>query len=100
MKYLRYGGEALLVSGDAADATLAYCSALAQAGLTDVVHLPIVDADGCSATASLVLGPAIPLLAIDAPDDVLEPDDAAYVREVGERTSTAQQSVCDPRTAR
>ena len=93
MHYLTYSGVPLLTSDAAADATLAYCSALAQGRITDVVRVPSIDANGMPTRVAMVLGPAIPVLAVPAPDDELEPDDAVFVRDLEMRTAAVQQGL-------
>jgi hypothetical protein len=73
--------------------TLAYCGALAQSRITDVVRVPSIDAGGVAMLVAMVLGPAIPVLAIPAPDDVLEPDDDDFVRDLQMRTAAAQHGL-------
>lgn len=93
VQYLTYSGVPLLTSDAAADATLAYCSALAQSRLADVVRVPSIDSDGVPIRVGMVLGPAIPVLAVPAPDDVLESDDDVFVRDLEMRTAAVQQGL-------
>ncbi|PYY46219.1 hypothetical protein [Curtobacterium sp. MCBD17_023] len=93
MQYLTYAGVPLLTSDAAADATLAYCSALAQSRVTDVVRVPSVDANGIPIRVAMVLGPVIPVLAVPAPEDVLESDDAVFVHDLEMRTAAVQQGL-------
>jgi hypothetical protein len=93
MQYLTYAGVPLLTSDAAADVTLAYCSALAHSRITDVVHLPSIDATGVPMRVAMVLGAGIPVLALPAPDDVLEPDDHDFVHDLQMRTAAVQQGL-------
>jgi hypothetical protein len=93
MQYLTYSGVPLLTSDAAADATLAYCSALAQSRISDVVRVPSIDMNGISIRVAMVLGPAIPLLAVPAPDDALESDDEVFVHDLEMRTTAVQQGL-------
>lgn len=86
MNYLVYGLSSILTSSEAATAVLHYAAALAQSSLTDVVTVPTVDLTGQTTTVSLVLGPGIPILAEEAPDDALEQADTAFVNEIAART--------------
>jgi len=86
MKYLVYGLTSILTSDAATIAVLHYAAALRQSSLTDVVTMPAVDLTGAVTAVSLVLGPGIPVLAEDAADDLLEPTDGDFVREITSRT--------------
>jgi hypothetical protein len=85
MKNLGYGAATILIGDAAGSAILRYASALVQAGAGDVIDVPTCNDDGSVAIASLVLGPGIPVLTTNAPDDILEPDDWNFVAEIGAR---------------
>lgn len=82
MKHIVYGRSSVLVSDDVADALLHYTAVLAQARASDVVAVPAIDLDGYPTTTHIVLGPGIPVLAEDAPDDELEAPNPAFVAEL------------------
>jgi hypothetical protein len=92
MKNIRYGAELVLVSDAVAYTTIDYAVALAQSGLADRVTMPTFDDVGCDAFVTIVLAPALPLLAQEAPEDALA-DSATwslvadtYVRDISSRT--------------
>jgi len=87
MKYLGYGAATILVSDAAASAVLHYAAILMQIGGGDVVDVPTTDDHGAFAHASVVLGPGIPVMATNAPDDVLEGEDRDFVDEITGRVA-------------
>ena len=91
MKNLGYGSAMILVSDAAASAVLHYAAILAQTGGGDVVEVPTTDDDGLLAHASVVLGPGIPVMAMNAPDDALEDDDRDFVAEITGRVGLAMR---------
>jgi hypothetical protein len=93
MQYVIYGGTRVLASDAAAAATLSYCAALSQSGLSDVVAVPTPDEFGCGSTVSILLGPGLPLMAVTAPDDILETDDHDFVQDLNIRTAAAVQGI-------
>lgn len=98
MKYVNYAGASRIITGDAiAAAVIRYAAALSQGRLADVVAIPTSDFDGTSTTVDVLLAPGIALAVEPAPDDLLEPVDAAFLVEIGSRTSAAL--AFDPRTA-
>ncbi|ROP58681.1 hypothetical protein [Curtobacterium sp. PhB115] len=82
MKNLKYGTFAILISDAAANAVLHYAAILAQAGDSDVVDIPTCDTAGCRTWANVVLGPGVPLMAVAAPDDAMEQEDADFVEQL------------------
>jgi hypothetical protein len=89
MKNLAYGSWTILVSDDVAEAVLRYSAMLGQMRSSDVVDVPVVDETGFAATASVILGVGIPVLATQAPDDVLEQTYPAFGEELAARTESA-----------
>lgn len=89
MKNLGYGSATIQVSDAVASVVLHYAAILAQTGGGDVVDVPTADDDGAGAYASVVLGPGIPVMATNAPDDVLEDDDRDFVAEIMGRVAVA-----------
>ncbi|WP_066515083.1 hypothetical protein [Curtobacterium ammoniigenes] len=86
MKFVTYAGVDLLAGDLAADAVMKYALALALRRLSDVVRLPIIDFDGSTTIAAVLLGPSIPLLSREAPADELEPDIDPLVADIESRT--------------
>ncbi|MCS5511370.1 hypothetical protein NY537_01275 [Curtobacterium flaccumfaciens pv. betae] len=91
MKNLGYGSATILVSDAAVSVVLHYAAILAQTGEGDVVDVPNTDDDGLGVTASIVLGPGIPAMATNAPDDMLEHDDQDFVDEITGRVAVAMR---------
>lgn len=89
MKNLAYGSWTVLVSDDVADAVLHYSAVLGQIRSSDVVDVPIVDDNGCAATAGVVLGTGIPVMATQAADDVLEEAHPGFIAEITARLASA-----------
>ncbi|PZE94079.1 hypothetical protein DEI95_05395 [Curtobacterium sp. MCBD17_008] len=89
MKYVLYGFWSVMTGDAAAVVLLEYAAALNQAGLTDVVAAPAFDVSGTPVTAQMLLAPAVPLMVMPAPEDLLEPDDRTFVRDLRARTRAA-----------
>jgi hypothetical protein len=89
MKNLAYGSWTVLVSDDVADAVLHYSAVLGQVRSSDVVDVPTVDDNGCAATAGVVLGTGIPVMATQAADDVLEEAHPSFIAEITTRLASA-----------
>lgn len=85
MKHIVYGLSSVIASDDVADALLHYAAVLAQSRASDVVAVPTVDFSGHVTETRVVLGPGIPVLAEDAPDDELEEPNDAFVAELRAR---------------
>ncbi|ROP58595.1 hypothetical protein [Curtobacterium sp. PhB115] len=87
MKYVNYAGTVrVLTSDEIADAVIRYAAALHQSRLSDVVSVPTADVFGTASVVDLLLAPSIAVALEPAPDDELEPEDAAFLREIGRRT--------------
>lgn len=69
MRTLVYGHTPLLVCDAVAHTTIDYAVALAQSGLADRVNIPTFDRFGIAETVTIVLAPALYLLALAAEDD-------------------------------
>lgn len=91
MKNLSHGFSTLLISDAAADAVLDYWLVLLARGTGDVVAGPTCDLSGVPCDARLLLAPGIGLLVEDAPNDVLEPSDEAFVKDLELRSVAVQQ---------
>jgi hypothetical protein len=89
MKNLGYGSATILVSDATASTVLHYAAILAQTGGGDVVDVPTTDDAGLMAHASVVLGPGIPVMATNAPDDLLEDDNRDFVADITGRVGVA-----------
>lgn len=87
MKSLIYGASSILVGDDVASAVLHYATVLAQARESDVVDIPTVDDVGIAAHASVVLGPGVAVMAVDAPEDALETEAPDFVEQLAGRVN-------------
>lgn len=87
MKHLIYGTSSILVGDDVASAVLHYATILAQAGESDVVDIPTVAASGGAAHASVVLGPGVPVMAVDAAGEDTDDAAAAFVADLAGRVN-------------
>jgi hypothetical protein len=76
MKTIHYAGGEVLTSDEVADAVVDYAAALAKAGSSAELTIPVVLADGTTSEASMLLGPASQLVAQPAvnPDGELDDD--------------------------
>ncbi|WFR68346.1 hypothetical protein P9139_09125 [Curtobacterium flaccumfaciens] len=82
MKYIHYDGT-LILTGDAiADAVADYAAVLGANGRTDTVAIPAVADDGSVTRTTVLVGPASELTVSTAPDDELEPEDHAFIRNL------------------
>jgi len=86
MRTISYGGESFTTSDAAAEALLDFAAAAAQSESADVVHVPAVAPNGELIIADLVIGPASELLVVPADVAFAEPDTAAAVQVLREKT--------------
>ncbi|WP_146238535.1 hypothetical protein [Curtobacterium sp. MCPF17_003] len=86
MKYIVYGLSSVITSDDVAHALIHYAAVLAQASASDVVEVPTADLNGASTRTSVLLGPGVPILVEDAPDDELEQPQPDFVADMTART--------------
>ena len=87
MKTIHYAGGEVLTSDTLADAIVDYASALARAGSSAELTIPVVLPDGSVSEASLLLGPASQLIAQPTLDPDGEVENAELVTEVERRTA-------------
>ncbi|WP_186377042.1 hypothetical protein [Curtobacterium pusillum] len=89
MKYIHYDGS-LILTGDAiADAVVDYAAVLGANERTDTVAIPAVADDGSVTRTTVLIGPASELTVSTAPDDELEPEDIAFVRNLRDAAARA-----------
>ena len=93
MRELCVSAGSLLVGDAVAHAVVRYQAVLARAYRTDVVEIPMVDIDGTTAIAELVLGPGITVLTKPAPDDELEPSGDGFIVDVEARIAVLQAAM-------
>jgi len=84
---LIYAGAELLTGDDIAIGVLRYCGALAGSVVAEVVEIPVRVADGSLARATLLVGPASQIVAIDVNSEFEEVIDLAVMRRLQERTA-------------
>lgn len=82
MKYISYDGVEILTGDLIADAVLDYAAILGANRRTDTVAVPAVAFDGSITRTTVLIGPASEIVVSDAPDDVLEPEDPAFIRRL------------------
>lgn len=106
MDRIHYAGDSILTGTEIARALLEYAQALAVAGTSATVDIPIVnEADGSIGRSELLIGPASQLISDteESPyDDVLDPDlvtrmydEAARLRRHGSHVPSAVTAVDD-----
>jgi hypothetical protein len=66
MKTLHYTGGSVVMADDVAEALIQYARELAATQASDVLVVPVVDANGDLGTAEFLIGPASQLLAVPA----------------------------------
>ncbi|RWZ59532.1 hypothetical protein ELQ92_11915 [Labedella populi] len=71
MKRITYGTETFIVSDRAGEELLKHARDIAASHEPEVVRIPVIQQDGSTRQAAMLIGPNTPVLAIDAPD--LEP---------------------------
>lgn len=68
MKRVMYGTQTLVLEDRSAEELLGQALAIAESQDPELVRVDVVQADGSTREAALLIGPATPVLAIDAPD--------------------------------
>jgi hypothetical protein len=99
MQRLHYTGDTLLVADEVAEVLLAYASALADARISDIVVIPVLDDSGETTRAELLLGPASQLYTTPVPGIPESAPDEALIRDLRERTTRLQPSRPSPESA-
>ena len=56
---------------------------------TDTIAVPSVGLDGSLVATSMLIGPASEFVVVPAPDDVLEPEDPAFIRRLRDAAGRA-----------
>jgi hypothetical protein len=93
MDRIHYAGESLITGSDIASALLDYAQALAGAGSSDTVEIPIRDDDGTERRATFVIGPASQLVSIAEPAGHPELEDADVVASLHEKAAALGTTV-------
>lgn len=68
MKRIVYGSETFVVDDRAGAAFMEHALAIAESCDPELVRIDVVQADGSTREASMVIGPSTPVVAVDAPD--------------------------------
>lgn len=89
MKYISYENVDIMTGDRIADAVLDYAAVLGANGRTDTVAVPSVGFDGSLTETVILIGPASEFVVSVAPDDVLEPEDPAFVRRLRDAAARA-----------
>lgn len=82
MKTIIYAGGELLTGDDIATAVLEYSAALAEFSGADTVDIPVLDAEGSRIVATVLIGPASQIMAVDAHTAGAELTDPEVVRRL------------------
>jgi len=99
MKTIHYAGGEVLTSDNLADAVVDYAAALAKAGSSAELTIPVVLSDGSTSEASMLLGPASQLVAQPAVDPDGELEDDALVGDISKLTTALGPSRVEPSDA-
>lgn len=92
MHRLHYTGESFFVADAVCSALMDYASALADAGASDVISIPIVDEAGLQTQAELLLGPASQLYASNVDHMLEEGSDLALVADIRGRAAHVRET--------
>lgn len=68
MKRIVYGTETFVVDDRAGEDLMEHALAIAESRDPEVVRVDVVQADGSTREASMLIGPSTPVVAVDAPD--------------------------------
>ncbi len=79
MRKLFYAGDHILVGDGTCKAVLRYSRALANAGRSDVVSVPMLAEGGVPVLAHLIIGPASQIYSIPVEHAATDPDDATII---------------------
>ncbi|PYY57989.1 hypothetical protein DEJ26_10405 [Curtobacterium sp. MCPF17_015] len=82
VKYIHYDGADVLTGDLIADAVADYAAILGANTRTDTIAVPCVGDDGTLERTRMLVGPSSELLLREAPDDLLEPEDPAFIRRL------------------
>ncbi|MFS0729633.1 hypothetical protein ABC270_06060 [Curtobacterium sp. 1P10AnD] len=89
MKYISYENVDIMTGDLIADAVLDYAAVLGANARTDTIAVPSVGLDGSLVATSMLIGPASEFVVVPAPDDVLEPEDPAFIRRLRDAAGRA-----------
>ncbi len=99
MKAIHYGVDELITGDAIAAALVQYAQALAVASRAATVNIPVIDADGNTVVANVLLGPSSQIVALPYPTDLDEIVDTAVVADLKKRSAQIGNPVAYPSTA-
>ncbi|MBM7476254.1 hypothetical protein [Curtobacterium herbarum] len=88
MKFIHYDSTDILTGDLIADAIADYAAVLGANIRTDTIAVPTVGEDGAVQRTTMLIGPASEIVVREAPDDELEPEDAAFIRRLRDAAAT------------
>jgi hypothetical protein len=92
MRRLQYSSGFVLTGDRTCKAILRYARALAEAGKSDVVTIPVITDMGSLGFAHMLIGPASEIFSTPVEHSVDEPEDAEIIQELEQRTMMLQPS--------
>jgi hypothetical protein len=92
MRHIYYTGGQVLTGDRTCKAVLRYARALAEAGTSDVVTIPVLSEGGSKGSAHLLIGPASQIFSVPVPESVDEPFDQSAINRLEEQTRRLQPS--------
>jgi hypothetical protein len=100
MRRIHYASGNLLTGDAIADVVVRYAAALAKRGLAVEVEVPVIDANGETGSALLLLGPASQILADNEPeaDDLLDPEFVRATEKAIDALDTPRAAFVEPGT--
>jgi hypothetical protein len=87
MRKLFYAGDHILVGDRTCKAVLRYSRALANAGESDVVSVPMLAEGGTPVLAHLIIGPASQIFSTPVEHAAVDPDDPAIIERLEAMTA-------------
>lgn len=90
MRRIHYVNSHILTGDRTCKALLRYCRALAVAGKSDVVQIPVITEGGGTVYAHLLIGPASEIFSTPVPDGADEPVDQQVIEYLEAETLRLQ----------
>ncbi len=92
MRRLQYASGFVLTGDRTCKAILRYARALAEAGKSDVVMVPVITDIGSRGFAHMLIGPGSEIFSTPVEQAVDEPEDAEVIQDLEQRTMMLQPS--------
>lgn len=92
MRELHYGGGILVVGREVCTAVFDYALALARAGRSDLINVPVL-VNGAIADSNILLGPTTQIFCTPASETRDDLDDAEKVAELRERLESLHRPI-------